>query len=76
MTIVDRFEGEWVVLVVDGVEKRVPRAQLPSDVREGDVLDSVTLKVDAAATQQAKAELRATREKAFAGKSSKPGGSI
>ena len=61
--VIDRFEGEWAVLVA-------------RDAREGDVLDPSSWQVDRLATEQAKAALRATREAAFAGKKSTPGGSI
>jgi hypothetical protein len=38
--IIDRFEGEFAVLEVDNEYKTVPRAMLPAQAREGDVLVS------------------------------------
>jgi hypothetical protein len=36
---IDRFEGEWAVLENDQAQTfQVPRAWLPADAREGDVL--------------------------------------
>jgi hypothetical protein len=55
--VVDRFEGDKAVLLLDGGGVAVvwPRALLPGNVREGDVL-AVTLAVDAAATEAAQQE--------------------
>ena len=36
---IDRLEGEVAVLLVDGEERHVPRARLPKEAREGDVVD-------------------------------------
>jgi hypothetical protein len=48
----DRIEGELAVLVHDGRELRVPRAWLPADAKEGEVLQ-LALSRDAEATQRA-----------------------
>jgi hypothetical protein len=61
---VDRFEEELAVLIVDGREVTRPRGELPPEAREGDVLDPDTLKVDAAATERLRAEVRQARERA------------
>jgi hypothetical protein len=60
----DRFEEELAVLIVDGREVTRPRADLPPEAREGDVLDPDTLKVDTAATERLRAEVRQARERA------------
>lgn len=54
--VVDRFEDGKAVLLVGPEECQVvwPRALLPAETREGDVL-AVRLTVDAAATHQARA---------------------
>ena len=36
--IVDRFEGDWAVLEWNGTTFNLPRAVLPKEVKEGDVL--------------------------------------
>jgi Protein of unknown function (DUF3006) len=73
---IDRLEGEVAVLLVDGEERHVPRAQLPEDAREGDVVDLATLSVDAEATEALRAEVRAARERARKGKPPPPSGSF
>jgi hypothetical protein len=63
---VDRFEEELAVLIIDGREVVRPRATLPPGTREGDVLDLETMTVDAAATEELRAEVRRARERALA----------
>jgi hypothetical protein len=73
---IDRLEGEVAVLLVDGGERHVPRAQLPEDAREGDVVDLATLQVDGAATEALREEVRAARARAQKGKPPAPSGSF
>lgn len=45
---VDRFEGEFAVLLLssdESVQKDVPKDQLPNDVKEGDIIE-VSFNVD------------------------------
>ncbi|HET9451623.1 MAG TPA: DUF3006 domain-containing protein [Aggregicoccus sp.] len=65
---IDRLEGEVAVLLVDGEERQVPRAQLPEGAREGDVLDLASLQVDSEATEVLREEVRAARARAGKGK--------
>lgn len=62
--IVDRFEGEKAVLLVGEAEDSVvwPRAFLPEETAEGDVL-WLALSVDSEATRAAKAEAEALLRK-------------
>jgi len=62
---VDRFEEDLAVLLVDGGERLVPRAELPPEAREGDVIDLATGKVDAAATEALREQVRQARETAL-----------
>ena len=73
---IDRLEGEVAVLLVDGEERHVPRAQLAEDAREGDVVDLATLQVDGAATEALREEVRAARARAQKGKPPAPSGSF
>jgi hypothetical protein len=66
--VIDRFEGDVAVLVVDGAEQPVRRDELPKGAREGDVIDLATRRVDADATRKLKEEVARTRLQAFAGK--------
>ena len=70
---IDRLEGEVAVLLVDGEERHVPRAKLPEDAREGDVVDVDSLKVDAEATEALREEVRAARANAKKGKATPKG---
>jgi hypothetical protein len=70
---VDRLEEEVAVLVVDGREVRRARAELPAEVREGDVLDLETMTVDTAATERLRDEVRQARERAMKKKAPPPG---
>ncbi len=58
---VDRIEGDVAVLIVDGAEKRVPRASLPEDAREGVYLTDDLKRVDADETAAASARVAAKR---------------
>jgi ribosomal protein S9 len=69
----DRFEEELAVLIVDGREVTRPRAELPPEAREGDVLDLDTLKVDPRATERLRAEVRRARKRAQKNKTPPPG---
>ncbi|WNG34588.1 DUF3006 domain-containing protein [Archangium violaceum] len=69
----DRFEDELAVLIVDGREVTRPRAKLPPEAREGDVLDLDTLTVDPAATERLRAEVRKARKRAMKKKTPPPG---
>ncbi len=62
---VDRFEEELAVLLVDGREKILPRAKLPAEAREGDVIDLSTGTVDVEATEALRERVRQAREKAL-----------
>ena len=65
---IDRLEGEVAVLLVEGEERHVPRAELPEEAREGDVVDLATLQLDAEATEALREEVRAARARAQKGK--------
>ena len=49
MLIIDRFEGEWVVIEDDCQSFRIPRKLLPAEAGEGDALD-FRIKVDNSST--------------------------
>ena len=70
----DRIEGDVAVLVVEGRQQTRPLSELPEGVREGDVLDLETLRVDREATEALRAEVREARERAKRGKKKPPPG--
>ncbi len=62
----DRFEGEWAVLVDEAGESRdVLRTRLPSDAAEGDMLreQAGAFVADAEATAARRAEILRLQEK-------------
>ena len=61
---VDRFEEELAVLIVDGKQVTRPRAGLAPEVREGDVVNLDTGKVDVQATEALREEVRKARKRA------------
>jgi hypothetical protein len=63
MGIVDRVEGEWVVLEVEGQEVRRPRKTLAAGCGEGDVVNLETGEVDVEATREATAAAEAALDK-------------
>ena len=65
---IDRFEGEWAILDAGGREERRARKTLEKGAREGDVVDLDTGKIDRAATEQLREEVKAARERASAKK--------
>ncbi|MBN1206929.1 MAG: DUF3006 domain-containing protein [Myxococcaceae bacterium] len=65
---VDRFEDELAVLIVDGRQLTRPRAELPAEAREGDVIDLETGQVDAEATEALREQVRQARQRAAAKK--------
>ncbi|MDY7228527.1 DUF3006 domain-containing protein [Hyalangium rubrum] len=70
---VDRFEEELAVLIVDGRQVTRPRAELPAEAREGDVIDLETGKVDAQATEALREQVREARRRATQKKAAPPG---
>ena len=62
---IDRFEGEFALLVDDdGKVTRLPRARLPKGAKEGVVIDLATLQIDEAATERLREETKAAMDKA------------
>jgi Protein of unknown function (DUF3006) len=60
---VDRFEEELAVLIIDGQQVTRPRAKLPAEAREGDVIDLDTGKVDVEATEALREQVRQARRR-------------
>lgn len=61
--IIDRFEEDWAVLVVDGREQRRRRSELPPDAREGDAIDLETLALDKSSSEALRERIRRARKK-------------
>lgn len=77
--VVDRFEGEWAVLMLDGQPLDVPRAILPADVRAGHHLEVVieagqvvSAKIDEAETAAARQRIQEKLERLRRGEHLKP----
>jgi hypothetical protein len=61
---VDRFEEDRAVLIIDGRQVTRPRAELPAEAREGDVIDLEKGTVDREATEALREEVRQARQRA------------
>jgi len=62
--IIDRFEGEWVVIEADDVKFNLPRRFLPSEAREGDVL-RITVEIDSYATKERREKIKNLEDRLF-----------
>ncbi len=51
MLVIDRFEGEWAVVEYNKTTFNIPKALLPAEAKEGDVL-KVTIEIDKQATEK------------------------
>jgi hypothetical protein len=60
---VDRFEEDLAVLIINGREVTKPRAKLPAEAREGDVIDLDTGRVDRQATEALREQVRNARRR-------------
>ncbi len=62
---IDRFEEALAVLIVEGRQVTRPRAELPAEAREGDVIDLETCTVDTEATEALREQVREARQRAL-----------
>ena len=60
----DRFEGDLAVIEFEGKTFTLPRALLPKEAKEGDVL-KMTIKVDHAATADRRRKVRSLEDRLF-----------
>lgn len=60
MIVIDRFGEDFAVLEIDGEMTEIPRCEIPSDAREGDilVLDNGVYSVDEKATSERRNSVR------------------
>jgi hydrogenase maturation factor len=65
--IIDRFEGDIVVIEIGGVSRDLPRAVLPRDVKVGDVvtLDNGEIRLDQEETKRRKQEIEGLMDELF-----------
>jgi hypothetical protein len=72
--VVDRIEGSWAVLLVDGEAHAVPRDALAPEAREGDTLDPRTLAPRVDDTARSRTEVAALQARLRRRKGRPPGG--
>ena len=60
----DRFEGDWAVLELDGQVFNVPKFLLPPEAREGDAL-RLSLEVDPSSTRGQREKIRSLEDRLF-----------
>ena len=63
--VIDRIEGDFVVIVIGRESQTIPRSDLPRDVREGDSIDLLTYKVDELENKKRKSKVRELLERVF-----------
>jgi len=58
--IIDRFEGDFVVVEIGGVMNNIKRSDIPADAREGDVIiyDNNQWQIDRKGTKALKKEVQ------------------
>lgn len=64
MLIIDRFEGEWAVIEFGDKIFDIPRALLPKEAREGDVIQ-ISISIDNYATKDREEAVRKLAEELF-----------
>lgn len=64
VAIVDRLEGNTAVVELEGRTFTLPRALLPKDTEEGDVL-RFTVEVDRAATEKRRNRVKSLEDRLF-----------
>ena len=64
MSIIDRFEGDLAVIEFEGKTFTLPRALLPKEAKEGDVL-KMTIEVDHSATADRRRRIAEKEDKLF-----------
>lgn len=62
--IIDRFEEDWAVLEYDDETYNFPRALLPDNAKEGDVL-KISLEIDQEETEKRKEAIRKLEDELF-----------
>jgi hypothetical protein len=62
--IIDRLEGDWVVVEFEGGTFNVPRVLFPQQVREGDVV-KINIIVDEEATKNRKKRVEQLADELF-----------
>jgi len=64
LPIIDRFEGDWAVIEYGRATFNFPRALLPKEAREGDVL-RFHVQVDVDTTRRRRQRIRALEDELF-----------
>ncbi len=69
MLVIDRFEGEWAVVEYNKSTFNIPRALLPEETKEGDVL-KLTIEIGRQATEKSNKKINGLIDDVFG----EPGG--
>jgi hypothetical protein len=64
IVIIDRFEEDWAVLEYEGIVFNVPRALLPDDAKEGDVIN-IILEINRQETHKRREFIRKLEDELF-----------
>lgn len=64
MFVIDRFEGQWAVIEYGRETFNLPRKMLPTDAREGDLLN-INISVDRTETRKREQEITKLADELF-----------
>jgi len=62
--VIDRFEGQWAVIEYGRETFNLPRKMLPTDAREGDVLN-INISIDRAESRKREREITKLADELF-----------
>jgi hydrogenase maturation factor len=65
--IIDRFEGEWVVIEIEGTTRNILKSFLPEESKVGDavIIENGAIRVDAQETAKRKTEAKQLMDELF-----------
>ncbi|RED65841.1 DUF3006 domain-containing protein [Cohnella lupini] len=65
--IIDRFEGEWVVIETEGTTRNILKSFLPEECKVGDaiIIENGAIRVDAHETAKRKTEAKQLMDELF-----------
>ena len=63
--VIDRIEGDFVVIVVGRESQTIPRSDLPSGIKEGDSVDLLTYEINRIENKRRKFKVRKLLQRIF-----------
>jgi hydrogenase maturation factor len=65
--VIDRFEGEWVVIEIEGTTRNILKSSLPEELKVGDsvIIENGAIRADAQETAKRKTETKQLMDELF-----------